>query len=620
MPALFKPQHVFKILGGAVPLSKPRALSPHQYEETLQVIPPHFVKAQMEAVALAFATVQAFDSCIRAYQFISVANSIKRDGSQILSRLQWEHYRLIQWGKRAELDSHPPSNRLNWGYATILLKEQVALLTSAEKLKAKYHLDVTEERLSEVLMEERTRLDESRFTKYLKRLRPDFAASRTPTIQGKNETFNRLRWATVGKEQADRIVRDISELNDRLHYLLDSTDRDWIRESLSELLRDLISECADVREIETIQSLLHPESISSDHALATVAQLKQIRLVLGASKRASDKFPNPSGTEVPSLRQLRHERLSPRPPSPFLKCVGMEVARYDGQDVLVEWKIAEGWLWGVVKKHVQRLGLLLSKMDDPSFHTLPWLGLLPWEEKGRFGFVYDIPIKNQHQDGSWRHETLYMILQDSPMVSLSRRIEIAIELTETVLQLHTAGWLHKGIRSENIIFVAPYDGGSQLLILGKTFLSGFEYARPNSKAGKALTELPDTPLLTDLYRHPGARGIHRQSFQKRFDMYALGCVLLELALWKPLMDIFSISHEKELVEIVRNAEAQGSELQLPSLLGLANAGELFMHVTHSAGNAFWEAIHHCFAEGIEGENISVEAEKKVLKILQRKEA
>jgi hypothetical protein len=36
--------------------------------------------------------------------------------------------------------------------------------------------------------------------------------------------------------------------------------------------------------------------------------------------------------------------------------------------------------------------------------------------------------------------------------SLNQRVSIAVTLAETVLQLHTAGWLRKSIRPENVLF------------------------------------------------------------------------------------------------------------------------------------------------------------------------
>src|ERR1700712_4683285 len=50
--------------------------------------------------SLAFTT---FRGCIRAYEFLQAAQDIGKHGEFLESKLQWEQYRLSQWGDRAGL-------------------------------------------------------------------------------------------------------------------------------------------------------------------------------------------------------------------------------------------------------------------------------------------------------------------------------------------------------------------------------------------------------------------------------------------------------------------------------------------------------------------------------------
>ena len=133
----------------------------------------------------------------------------------------------------------------------------------------------------------------------------------------------------------------------------------------------------------------------------------------------------------------------------------------------------------------------------------------------------------------WLNKLLCLVSQPP---SLKSRVSIASVLAETVLQLHAARWLHKGIRAENIMVfksgTEQWDSRDDLL---SAYLGGYEYARADNPL--ETSEAPSSKLYTDLYRHQRSLGQGRASFDKRFDFYSLGCVLLEVAFWLPLPSI-----------------------------------------------------------------------------------
>lgn len=123
-----------------------------------------------------------------------------------------------------------------------------------------------------------------------------------------------------------------------------------------------------------------------------------------------------------------------------------------------------------------------------------------------------------------------------PRPTLNCRIDIAINLAETVLQLHTSGWLHKCIRPDNVLFFKTasddWHGADDIL---SAFLGGYEYARADNPL--EATEDPSALRYAQMYRHPLSIGHGRASYTKAFDLYSLGCVLLELVFWVPLQTI-----------------------------------------------------------------------------------
>lgn len=110
--------------------------------------------------------------------------------------------------------------------------------------------------------------------------------------------------------------------------------------------------------------------------------------------------------------------------------------------------------------------------------------------------------------------------------------------------MHLAGWLHKGIRSDNTLFFAEDDGSFSY---DQPFIVGFEYSREASAV--AQTEGVTDDFEFNLYRHPDVQGLpavaqpvpsqpaasqpaassnrSRIPFDYPHDHYSLGIMLLE---------------------------------------------------------------------------------------------
>ncbi len=486
-------------------------------------------------ISLAF---HSFQGCIQAFEFFYTAEHIGNDGEFILSSLDWEQYRLMEWARRAGLES-APNERLNWGIAGSTLKQLETLLTSAAELKKRYRLDVTEEIVEVEELRSRSPRQNS-VGRIIAQLKPDISSATARVIQGNSNALKKFRWAAHDRDKAFRITRDIAELISRLDTLLDSVDQERLNLVLSALLRDIVSRSTTAAQIDVVKELMSASRPASHHAITAAATIKHIRLVVGAFKR-DDEVQTPLTKEtrasMPSLKILKPKKLSQHGSTVGLQYCGLELARYSGAEVLVEWKVVQPRVWKQQLDIVKYLALLLGNMDDGSFHSLRCMGYLSWEDRERYALVYELPstfLASSLPPGflrpSWQWRSLQELILDLQRVSLSRRYRIALDLAETMLQLHTAGWLHKGLRSENVMFISSAKSDPAALVYSQPYIVGYEYSRPDTSAAAALTELPDTALNADLYRHPDARGVHRQSYRKQFDMYALGCVLLELAL------------------------------------------------------------------------------------------
>jgi hypothetical protein len=97
-------------------------------------------------------------------------------------------------------------------------------------------------------------------------------------------------------------------------------------------------------------------------------------------------------------------------------------------------------------------------------------------------------------------KTLHGLLVGQPKPSLTARVSLCLALAECVHSFHSVNWSHKGLRSENIIFVVAKDGNVDLC---NPFVTGFELSRPSQI--EDMTEKLSHNAGHDIYRHPRAQ-------------------------------------------------------------------------------------------------------------------
>lgn len=71
--------------------------------------------------------------------------------------------------------------------------------------------------------------------------------------------------------------------------------------------------------------------------------------------------------------------------------------------------------------------------------------------------------------------TLHQLIKTVLVPSLTGRIALAHQLVVCMLYLHAVDWLHKAIRSDNILFFSHPSSPE----FSKAYLSGFSCARPD---------------------------------------------------------------------------------------------------------------------------------------------
>jgi len=129
----------------------------------------------------------------------------------------------------------------------------------------------------------------------------------------------------------------------------------------------------------------------------------------------------------------------------------------------------------------------------------------------------------------------------------------------------------------------------------------------------------NTPLSLDLYLHPEKRSHSNIHSCKAFDLYGLATILIEIALWEPLVNILARQTGKDWVKRIIDAEAKDKDLALPSLIQHSTKSAFVQEIAHAAGPRFLEAIEICLNAGNDTSDeadSSVTSQQKIVDVLQ----
>lgn len=230
-----------------------------------------------------------------------------------------------------------------------------------------------------------------------------------------------------------------------------------------------------------------------------------------------------------------------------------------------------------VKNAVKRLGSLLGhpKAREAGFRTLQCIALVKLQKpQPAFAFAFKLEEELFFSAGETVPPTsLLQAIQSrsTERPTLEQRFAIARSLVKTVFHLHSVDWLHKSIRSENVIFGyhSNYNcakGESRLFLVDyeKPFLVGFEFSR--EERDKSTTDQDDN-IERNIYRHPDRQGQPENRFNSLHDIYALGVVLLEIGLWRPAIGFEEDYSHMQPEEIMKCLQDHARD-RLPHYMGV----------------------------------------------------
>lgn len=178
---------------------------------------------------------------------------------------------------------------------------------------------------------------------------------------------------------------------------------------------------------------------------------------------------------------LRKARLTeiPSPPGSPQPSSQRRFASYANETVLIDPKKygddPDDAIGDKVYDRAKDLAETLGSLRSDEFLTLKCKGLFEDNEQRQFCFVYGLPSHCEPPSTRTPPSSLLQYVTSSFKPSVTARIKLAHRLALSIRKIHEEGWLHKGIRSENILFFQPRQNAPRSL--DNPRLVGFDFAR-----------------------------------------------------------------------------------------------------------------------------------------------
>lgn len=414
--------------------------------------------------------------------------------------------------------------------------------------------------------------DEKRF-KMIRKLGKGLAQSgknfRTIVVEPKC-----LVWATLDKSRFESLLNRLADLNSFLIALLDGSQAKRLQHAMDVSYQEILQIRNDISSLTGLLEALKnerktdtkdtyfavddsdnpftksavEESKEQERKRKYLQKLTEIKIQLSRLGGQDDATVLSTKTAL----DLKHFHLEDVQEEEE-KFMGRINATFKNREVWIEWKDIPFFPPSVdktidekqekVENRIRLLTELLCDEKPEGFHSPTCLGYVKVdaEDESRYGIVFEKIADGDVSTIQLR--TLHELLQDRPKPSLSTRISLCASIAECVHSFHAVNWLHKGLRSENVLFFKPKGGQVDLC---RPYVTGFELSRPIDIEG--MTEQPGFCPSQDIYRHPQAQSMQGGGkYRKAYDIYALGIILIEIANWKRidvLLGFEDISHAK----------------------------------------------------------------------------
>ncbi|OAL39739.1 hypothetical protein AYO20_01136 [Fonsecaea nubica] len=490
----------------------------------------------MDPASLALSILTSYRLCTEGYKVIVSMRHASTSAIRIQCKCEIEEARFLLWGKSWGLVDDLSVFRSTPNVQLKLVKEPVAIsqlvakilseieniLGNATGLKKKYGL-------SDLLRTETANEEDASEEPALE-----------PNYTGSMSLKKRISWSTRDKSSFEELVADLRELNNGLYSLVPIRSQSLLTEALN---AEILPAKDQPRDLEILKEV----SEQADPQLSDAVELK----LLGLKANSCETTWNANASVKLSKAGFRFQTpdgLSEH--SDNLASSSMSYASFTpkgadtGVPVLIEWKPYDPRATGsrafVIALRAEGLCRLLEKFSATSLSVPSCLGFFDDVDGGRFGFTFPLP-QTPLYGGLLQPANLNDLISGQPALPpLEDRFKLASTLARTLFAFHCSEWLHKDFSSHNIL-LGTLPGNNSSADLTQPFVVGFTYSRPEDHEGVS-SEIRQTQSLKHLlYQHPSLL-LHSTPvaprYCKAFDLWSLGCVLLEIGLWRRLKDLW----------------------------------------------------------------------------------
>ncbi|MCJ1475076.1 hypothetical protein MMC13_003736 [Lambiella insularis] len=540
---------------------------------------------------------------------LSTAKHMPNDLQFLRVRLKGEEHRLLDWGKIANISEDERqlnrSVKLNRHLVNDILQETQVLLINCCKIGGNHVPTTGIPSRSATIYNEAQEAQEAEAIQELQTRFPQISQTTT--------------WAIFDKKKFEELLANLGRLNDIMERLMDTASQEMLYQAQQETFLQVLqlnSKIDDLLQImnassahgstndsllsrnlrSTFDAVLDPDA-GEDRAqqqtqrLVQLARFKILNTAIDTGTlnnniaRQIDIKQSLSSAMNPLLDHEKFEYISTLATAPEDAVRSEGLYDCDGDKILVwvEWKhYSRHPSEEEPPKHLQHMvsnlaALLHDNQKPAQFRTPDCLGYFDdlKSDRSRFGLVLKKPDRSHSSHTALL--TLHRLFQGRKP-SLTARIKLASSIANSVSYLHSTNWLHKGLRSHNVLFL---DDPAHI-DFAEPYLCGFEYSRPAEASN--LTQAPPQNPEHDIYRHPDVQGSALRDpksggSRKVHDHYNLGIVLMEIALWKPIDQILTIENlRKAKPAAIRGVRAKilGTEQYLESVQ--SEAGDIYRQV------------------------------------------
>ncbi|KAK5687601.1 hypothetical protein LTS10_001741 [Elasticomyces elasticus] len=519
---------------------------------------------------------------LEGYQMFLEMKEMPSRYEHLRTRMRLEQSRCLRWGEKVGLAAElldKPSKVLHLNHNLVL----DVLLQLQKSFRS--CLDIT------IKYDTRPQALPGKTSTDLDSIRSSFLRKTLTVWERAGHVVGRVEWAMIRKDGFEALIKQLIQFNDSIESLLDRDTLEELRTVQAQSHLALLQMTEQVTQlndlVRALQVVVVPDQDANwgniPRSSALVQPEDQTMIMLAVFK---SRHPIPSslehGTQVaPQLRididglQLGRTLQS-----------GRQLGALNGHHVWLEWQHRNTDIDprssynAVLDARIGDLAAILADQDKPAAFSSPRCLGYTRSTKGHnseLALVFERP-EHSEEDDSGPLSLRGMVSNDAG-VSLNARFELACTLAESLMYLHAVNWVHKGISSENVLF---HPGPDRRLKFYEPVLSGFEHARP--ALPEELTLPNDSTPERDFYRHPELLGLNPGRSRKSHDIYSLGLLLTEIALWRPIEKIVSLELRKSKAILVR------PRMLDPNL-------HVFQLVAEAAGRTYADVVRTCITGG-----------------------